>query len=156
MTVHARRIASIPRRTATGTWRAICELLSAPDSAPRHELQQVVGIAAALITEEYARDAAIVVSGTGPQVRIYTLHGEAAIEADPLDENPLNHDPTSGDWTMSLPCGEDDLEEARQAVACFPHVTVRSLVDESPATSGRLAESSVRRPIINLAALEQS
>jgi hypothetical protein len=156
MTVHARRIASIPRRTATETWQAICEMLTTPGSPARQELQGIVGIASALITEEYLRDAAVIVSGAGPQVRIYTLHGEAAIEADPLDETPLSHDPTGGDWKVSLPCGESDLDEARDAVNAFPHVEVRSLVDDAPAPSSRGAETSNRRPIINLAALEQS
>jgi hypothetical protein len=156
VTVHARRIASIPRRTATETWLAISEMVTAADSPARQELQDIVGIASALITEEYLRDAPVIVSGAGPQVRVYTLHGEAAIEADPFDETPLSSDPTSSEWTLSLPCGEDDLGEARQAVSESAHVEVRSLIDDAATASGRAVTPSGRHPVINLAALEQS
>jgi len=156
MTIHARRIASIPCRTATETWRTICELITPQDGAARRELQAIVGVASALITEEYTQGAPIVLAGTGPQVRIYTLHGDAAIEADSLDEAPLNHDPTDGDWTLSLPCGDDDLDETLRAVSESPHIEVRSLADQACSSSTSAKQLITPRPVIDLAALEQS
>lgn len=157
MTVHARRIASVPRRSAGDTWRALCELISAPGTPARAELESVLGIAAALITEEYTRECPITISGSGPQVRIYTLHGEQAIEAQPSDELPLNHDPTAGEWTLSLPCGPNYLEEAEEAIGSAPHVEVRSTSSDDTAPAATAADRQLRRrPVIDLAALERS
>lgn len=155
MTVHARRIASIPRRTATETWHSICQLVTEPGTEARQELDAITGIASALITEEYTRGAPIIVSGGGPQVRVYTLHGDDAIDADPLDETSLAQYPAQGDWRISLPCGQDDLDEAAQATAQSAHVEVRSL-EESATASARDAIDAQLRPVIDLAALERS
>lgn len=155
MTVNARRIASIPRRTATETWRSICDLITESGSEARQELDAITGIASALITEEYTRDAPIIVSGNGPQVRVYTLHGDDAIGADPLDETSLSQTPTKETWRLSLPCGEDDLDEATQATSRSPHVEVRSLAEDA-AASARVAADAKLRPVIDLAALERS
>lgn len=158
MTVHARRLASVPRRGPIDTWRAICDLVCTGGDA-RAELDAIAGVAAALMAEEYTRDEPIVVTGTGPQVRIYTLHGDQAIEADTSEELPLSHDPTAGSWVLSLPCGADDLADARAAVAGAAHVEVRALgqdVGEATASTVTTTSTSTRRPVIDLAALEQS
>jgi len=155
MTVHARRIASIPRRTATETWRSICELVTDYGTEARQELEAITGIVSALITEEYTRGTPITVSGNGPQVRVYTLHGDDAIDADPLDEAPLSQNPTERDWRLSIPCGEDDLEEATQATSRSAHVEIRPLVESTAASTQAAAEPRFR-PVIDLTALEQS
>lgn len=155
MTVHARRIASVPRRGPIDTWRAICDLIGAEGDA-RAELDGIAGIAAALIAEEYTRDDPITVSGTGPQVRIYTLHGDQAIEAETAEELPLSHAPTTGSWALSLPCADDDLVEAEAAVAAAPHVEVRTLGQTAGVAKSAASASPAARPIIDLAALERS
>ncbi len=157
MTVHARRIASVPRRGPIDTWRAICDLLCEDDDDARAELDGIAGIASALIAEEYTRDAPIIVSGVGPQVRIYTLHGDHAIEADLSEELALSHAPTAGSWILSLPCADDDLDESQEAVRRAPHVEVR-LLDQPTAQAAMAAAvaSSAGRPVIDLTALEQS
>lgn len=155
MTVQARRIASIPRRTASETWRLICELLTEPGADARRELDAITGIASALITEECTRGAPIIVSGNGPQVRVYTLHGDDAIDADSLDETPLSQIPTKVDWRLSLPCGPDDLDEATEATSGSAHVEIRSLVETKTASAQAPTEAELR-PVIDLAALERS
>lgn len=157
MTVHARRIASVPRRGPIDTWRAICDLLCQDDDEARAELDGIAGIASALIAEEYTRDAPIIVSGAGPQVRVYTLHGNQAIDADLSEELALSHAPTTGEWNLSLPCADDDLDEAQEAVRGAPHVEMRQL-DQAAAQSAMAAAatSSSGRPVIDLTALEQS
>lgn len=155
MTVQARRIASIPRRTATETWRSICELVTESGSEARQELNAITGIASALITEGYTGCTPIIVSGNGPQVRVYTLHGEDAIDSDPLDETPLSQIPCQGDWRLSLPCGEDDLDEAAQATSRSAHIEIRSLV-ETTVASAQGSTNAGLRPVINLTALERT
>lgn len=154
MTVHARRIASIPSRTATETWHTICDLVSEPGTKARHELDAIKGIASALITEEYTRVAPVIVSGTGVQVRIYTLHGDDAIDADPFDETPLTQYPTQGGWRLSLPCGAYDLDEAIQATTQSTHVEVRSLEEATAASTGDAIQAPLR-PAVDLSALER-
>jgi len=96
------------------------------------------------------------VSGSGPQVRIYTLHGDQAIEAETSEELPLSHVPTTGSWALSLPCADDDLDEAEAAVAAAPHVEVRPLGQTASAAKSTASASPAARPVIDLAALERS
>lgn len=154
MTVHARRIAAIPRRSSTETWRRVCDLVSAQGSAARSELGAVSGAAAMLIAEEYTRDAPIVFSGGGPQVRIYTLHGDDAIEADPDEETPLAFNPTAGDWNASLPCGAQDLMDITALLRSAPRITARDLAEGASIAASATATAKPVRPIIDLNELD--
>lgn len=151
MTVHARRIASVPIRTASETWRAICDLIAPHGSAARSDLDAATGLGSMLIAEEYSADDPIIVSGSGPQLRLYTLHSDEALETE-AEEDPLAFDPTAGDWKMSLPCGEVDLSAAQSAARKFDRVEVRALgaVANTAATVGTRT-----RPVIDLAELER-
>jgi hypothetical protein len=153
VTVQARRIAAIPRRSSVDTWRAISDLLARPATPARGELEAATGVAAMLIAEEYTRDAPVIMSGTGPQLRLYTLHGDEAIDADLDAETPFAFDPTDGDWSLSLPCGVDDLEEATQALSATAHITVREMTSETPVAAAALRASG--KPVINLSELER-
>ena len=117
MTVIARRIISVPERTATETWEVIARLL-APDAASSaaRELASVTGISCSLITRE-AMTSPIVLHGSGPRVRIYCLYNEAAVEGDEASESKLLFDATAGDWALSLPCPEEDLAWVQSALA---------------------------------------
>jgi hypothetical protein len=153
MTVHARRVASVPRRTSVDTWTTIVELVTTTGTAARAELLGITGLGAAAIAEEFTSDAPIIVSGTGPQVRVYTTHGDAAVEADVSDERTLSHDPTDGDWTLSMPCADEDLDDFGALAAGATHVVLRPLSED--VSSERTEAQASARPIINLAALEQ-
>lgn len=155
MTVIARRIAAVPRRSASDAWRAICDLLADRESESRTELDQIAGVAAMLIAEEYTRDAPMIVSGNGPQLRLYTLHGEEAIEADLEAETPIAFDPTGGDWTLSLPCGVDDLTEVTEALQATPRITVREMTSTVEAATTTRSVGS-RRPIVDVEELRRS
>lgn len=117
MTVVARTFCSIPKRSAFETWAVIVDML-APQagSDARRELEAVAGIASSLITRE-AMTSPIVVYGCGPRVRIYCVYDEDAITGDAANENKLAFDATDGDWHMSLPCPEDDLDWVVGALA---------------------------------------
>ena len=152
MTVHARRIAAVPRRSSVESWRAICDLVARPGSAARAELDIVAPVAAMLIAEEYTRNAPIVFSGVGPQVRIYTLHGEDAVEADLDAETPLAFDVTDGDWHASMPCGAVDFDEAEILLRSSPRINVRDAAEGASVADG--APRATSRPIIVLDELD--
>ena len=125
----ARRIASIPVRSAIETWARIVQLI-APDeqSAARRDLMAIAGIACSCITDEVVCDDPIVVYGAGPRLRIYALYGDDAVEGARTSESPLSYVPTEGDWHMSIPCGQDDLEWLERSLAAATRrVTVRGL-----------------------------
>lgn len=126
MTVLRRNLASVPRRTASETWLAICELVSEKGSDAWAELEGLTDVAAQLIAQEAMKNDAAVFSGVGPQVRIYTLHDDEAIEADPTDEQGLVNYVAEGDWSASLPADPSDLGWASRAVEKrSTHVSVR-------------------------------
>lgn len=118
MTVVARRIVSIPFRSASETWDAIVALIAPdPKSDARSELAAVTGVLSSVITDEAPRDDALVLYGNGPRVRIYCLYGEQALEGDGASEGALGFTPTGNDWRMSVPCFPDDLQWVSQALA---------------------------------------
>lgn len=145
MSVVSRAIAAIPVRTSVATWEAITDLLAPADSAGRSRLEGVTNIAAVLITAEYTQQAPIVVMpGRGPRVRIRTVHGPDAEEAH-TEEIPLTTRPCAEPgWTLSLPCGVDDIEEIREALLSHPGIEVRDVTDgitaDEPTPSGGTTE----------------
>jgi len=132
MTVIARRFRSIPERSALETWAAITELLAiGADSSSRQELVSVAGIASSLITREAMSESPIVLSGSGPRLRVYCLYGEDAITGENASEQSLAFDATSGDWHLSLPCPTDDLGWVQAALAKKnSKITARDMNDE--------------------------
>jgi hypothetical protein len=142
----ARTVAAVPVRTSVKTWEAIAGLLAPAGSPGRLRLDAVTNIAAILITAEYTSQAPIVVMpAIGPRVRIRTLHGLDAVDALP-GEIPLPASPCEeSGWTMSLPCGIDDIDEMRDALRGHPGIEVRDLTDgiavEETATSEAVAWS---------------
>ncbi len=145
MTTIARHIISDPVRTASETWKIIVDLL-APDSnsSARSELLSASGIASSLIASEALKDSPIIVYGSGPRIRIYCLYGEDAIMGDDANESVLSSNPTAGDWVMSLPCPEDDLEWVQNALSKrSQRITVRDMntpvENEETNTNGKSA-----------------
>lgn len=130
MSVIARKVRSVPVRTSVGTWNVIVDLLSTRDQPAREHLNAITNTAAMVIAEEYTRDAPIVVKpAAGHRIRIYTVHGSTAIEAE-ANEAPLATWPLTADgWTVSLPCGVDDIDDVRAALAPFPFAEVRDVTD---------------------------
>jgi hypothetical protein len=126
MTTIRREIVSVPRRTPAETWDAICELVSKAGSDARSELRRAANVATTLIAQEATKDNAAVFSGTGPQVRIYTLHDDDSIEADLDDEQPLTTYVADGEWSASLPADASDVGWASAALEkASTRITVR-------------------------------
>jgi hypothetical protein len=117
-TVIARRVASTPLRTASQTWTKIIEILAPdPASTARAELRSAAGVACASISSEATRDAAIVVWGAGPRVRIYCVFDDDAITGDDVNEDVLTRSATDGDWKMSIPCQPEDVSWSSNKLA---------------------------------------
>lgn len=159
MTVVARRVPSIPTRTAGETWAAICDLLAEPGSKARTELKAVASLAAELIAEEFTAAAPIVVTGTGgPRVRVYTVHGDQAMELDD-DGTSLAFWPCDGQgWAISFPCGPDDIDEIRAALSAYPRFSVRDAdggVDLAAGPGSASRSADLNGPIINIAEMEK-
>jgi hypothetical protein len=155
VSVVARRLASVPRRTSVETWLQVVELVTAEESEAREELLSVASVASMLIAEEYTQTAPITISGGGPVVRVYTLHGDEAIETDFADETDLAFDPTVGDaWLLSLPAQGTDVEVAQQAVAGAAHVEVRD-VAEVERLAAIPTTNSQRELVLDLEELER-
>lgn len=150
MTVIARRLASVPERSAVDTWNAIVELI-APDSrsSARNELAAVAGVACSLIASEMA--APIVIYGSGPRLRIYCLYGDEAIEGDNVSEGSLTYVPTEEDWRMSLPCPEEELGWVQKSLRSSTRVSAR---DEDEDVGDEKSEDRSARgegvPTVNL------
>lgn len=158
MTTIARRVRSTPVRTATETWALIVDLITAGDNTIRGPLAAVGDVAAMLISEEHSANDPIILSGCGPQIRIYTLHGHAAIDEASANEAPLTI--TAGDaWQLTFPAtgAGADLDLATTALTNVAHV---GMYDPSAADLADSARSTninapARTPItVNLAALE--
>ena len=148
MSVIARRIAAVPVRTSVVTWRTIADLLARAASPAREQLDAVTNIGAMLVAEEYTALAPIIVQpASGARIRIYTVHGEAAIEAQ-TDEQPLATWPLDQPgWTISLPCGRTDLDNVRAALAEHPAFAVRDVADGIDA-GNRERQTTDARPLI--------
>lgn len=117
-TVMARRVASTPTRTAAQTWQKIVEILTSDAAGEsRKELNKAAGVACASISSEATRDAAIVVWGGGPRVRVYCVFDEDAITGDGVSEGALPTSPTEGDWKMSIPCLSEDVAWSKESLA---------------------------------------
>src|SRR5262249_20744703 len=151
MSVVARRIASVPRRTSVETWRRVVELVSATDSDARAELEGVTSVAAMLIADEQTKTAPITVSGGGPLVRGYTPHGDDA------SEDELACDPTAGDsWVLSLPATRPDVAAAETHLVNAPHVAVRDVdADDGERSSEASAKALVGDLVLDLEQLER-
>jgi hypothetical protein len=154
VTVLARRIASVPRRTSVETWQVIIELLAPAGTLARATLDAATGPAAMVIAEEVTRAAPIMLSGNGPQLRIYTLHGEAATEADLDQEMSFPFVPTDGNWALSLPASPEDLEAVGTALAAISsRLSVRDSTDGDRVAMASRRSASI--PTINTTELER-
>ena len=148
--VVARRVASTPTRTASGTWSRIVELLAPdPTSPARIELAAAAGVACSSISSEAPKGDPFVVFGVGPRVRIYCVFGDDAITGDGVNDDALLNVPTAGDWAMSIPCLPEDLKWSQaQLAAVSSRITARALGEEVPACD---AKDSAETPLtINL------
>ena len=153
MTTIARRIGAIPLRTSYDTWQFITDLLCAGGQDLELQLNEAADVASMLIAEEHTAENPIVLSGCGPQVRIYTIHGMGAIDGSQVNEQPIAIIATS-EWRLNFPATGSDYELASTALAQMAHVSV---YDPTGATVNARAGAQSQSPqsvIIDLTPLE--
>jgi hypothetical protein len=99
-------------------------------SAARTELFAVAGVASSIITDQFPKNVPIVVTCDGPRTRIHCTYDEDAIDGTGASEDALGFDPLAGKWTLSFPCGKDDLAWVQAALKPHPHVCARGLDEQ--------------------------
>jgi hypothetical protein len=111
-----RDIGSIPLRSAEETWRTIKQLVTGADSVDAGQLDTAASVMAVLITDEVFRTEPLTLAGVGPRLVIYLRHGVDALEQGG-GVDALTWNPTAGDWTLFVPCGEGDFEWTKKTLA---------------------------------------
>lgn len=150
MSVVARRVRATPERGAVDAWQLIVDLIAPKDGAARRELLGIEGIASSIISTESPRNAAMVVRGKGPRVRIYCLYDDEAISGDDGNEATLPDCPTDGDWVMSLPADADDVAWVKDALAkTSKRVTVREKSEAFDGGEEKSKQTSTTEAAIN-------
>lgn len=132
-TVARRTICSSPQRDTLTSWSVIVDLLTSTNTDARPELESVAGIASSIIAEKACENSPIIVSCEGPQTRIYCIYDDDAIDGSDANEDSLGFDPLKGDWSISLPCTEDDLSWVQSALkAKSNRITARDMSEKKP------------------------
>ncbi len=153
MSVVARRIRATPERGASDAWQVIVDLIAPKDGTARRELLGIEGIASSIISTESPKDAAMVVRGKGPRVRMYCLYDDEAISGDDANEAALADCPTDEDWVMSLPADADDVAWVKDALAKKSvRVTVREKSEAFDDGEEQSKQASTTEAAINMEA----
>jgi len=124
-----RDISAIPSRSASETWEAIIDLVTRKGSKDVRWLRDAVGVMGSIIADEHPKDCAMVLEGVGAQLRIYCRYGMgAAEEGDAVD--PLTWNPKAGDWTLHVPCDEENIAWVKNSLAgTSPRIKVFDVSD---------------------------
>ena len=110
-----RDVSSIPLRSAGDTWQCIIELVTGTDSKDTQQLRSATGVMGSIITDEHPTARAITLEGVGPQLRIYCRYGIKAVEEGEKVDS-LTWNPTAGNWTMHVPCDEENIGWVKQSL----------------------------------------
>lgn len=111
-----RDISSIPFCSAGDTWQRIIDLVTGAGSKDVQQLKKAAGVMGSVITDEHPARRAIMLEGVGPQLRIYCRYGMKAVEeGEKVD--CLTWNPTEGDWTMHVPCDEENIDWVKQSLS---------------------------------------
>lgn len=118
-----RDVSSIPFRSASETWQSIVDLVTGPGSKDTQQLKNAAGVMGSIITDELPASHAVMLEGVGAQLRIYCRYGMKALEEGGKVDS-LTWNPTAGDWTMHVPCDEENIEWVRKALAGTARIKV--------------------------------
>ena len=111
-----RDINSIPFSSASETWQRIVDLITGNGSTDSKQLHDATGVMASIISDEHPANHPIVVEGVGPQLRVYCRYGMKAVEKGTEEVDALTWNPTAGNWTMHVPCDEENLSWVRKSL----------------------------------------
>lgn len=136
-----RDIASVPLRTGAETWDKIVELITGPDSIDTGQLEAASSVMATLLAEEIYADHPLTLKGKSHRLVVYCVYGGDALLARE-DVDPLSWNPTSENWTLFVPCGDDDRDWAGRALKQrAPRITLHA-PDEVPAEPSEEADKT--------------
>src|SRR6266481_2333681 len=132
-----REVSSIPCRSASETWQQIVDLITGNGSVDVKQLHDASGVLASIITDEHPAQKPITVEGVGAQLRVYCTYGMKAVEEGEKVDS-LTWNPTAGDWTMHVPCDDENLSWVKSALAkTSPRIRVYD-VEEDHAEEGSI------------------
>jgi hypothetical protein len=136
-----RDIGSVPLRTGGETWSRIVDLITASDSIDVGQLGAAASVMATLLAEEIHDDHPLTVKGKSHRLVIYCAFGGEALSAGE-EVDPLTWNPTSEDWTLFVPCSEDDRAWATATLKeRAPRIKLHD-PDETPAELSEEIEKS--------------
>jgi hypothetical protein len=111
-----RDIASIPLRSSEDTWAEYKKLVTGTGSVDIQQFDAAATVMTSLVTDEAFREEPLTLSGVGPRLVVYLLHGHDALEAG-ANIDKLGWNPTAGDWKLFVPCPEEQFEWAKKTLA---------------------------------------
>lgn len=136
-----RTIASIPKRSAAQTWKAITDLVTGSGSVDATTLTAAASVMESVIADEHPATVPIVMKGVGSRLVIYCLYGEDAMDAD-IEVEKLNWNPTAGNWSMTAPSDAGDVAWMNKTLKDrAPRITIHDVcapAEESEETSTSL------------------
>jgi hypothetical protein len=128
-----RDVSSVPFRSAGETWQVIIDLLTGKGSKDLQQLKNASGVMGSIITDEHPASRAIMVEGVGAQLRIYCRYGLKAVEEGGKVDS-LTWNPTAGDWTMHVPCDQENIDWVKKSLAdSSPRIKVFDVVESDRA-----------------------
>ena len=137
-----RDIASVPLRTGAETWSTIVDLITGSDSIDSSQLTAAASVMATLIAEELHGENPLTMVGEGHRLVIYCTFGADALIAG-TDVDAFGWNPTADDWTLHVPCGDDDLDWAGATLAIrAPRIKLHKL-GEPPAVLNEAASTAM-------------
>jgi hypothetical protein len=143
-----RDISSIPLRSASDTWERIIALVTGPGSKDVGQLSSATGVMASIITDEHPARRAILLEGVGAQLRIYCRFGMKALETG-AQVDALTWNPTAGNWTMHVPCDDENIDWVKKSLAkCAPRIKVFDVSDADRAEEEQVPAESKGGPIL--------
>ncbi|HEY3252167.1 MAG TPA: hypothetical protein VGK25_13745 [Ignavibacteria bacterium] len=117
MSAVKRIIISNPERTSVETWAKITDIICSQDMEAKSEFDKVSNVTASLLSEEFMKDHPMIMKGGGSQLRVYCLYGEDAITGEDANEDQLSWNITEKDWTVFMPCSEEELTWYEKAIS---------------------------------------
>lgn len=111
-----RDIASIPQRSATETWARYRTLVTGAGSVDVGQFDAAASVMCSLITAEAFKVRPLTLTGVGDRLVAYLVHGQESLETGD-DVDPLNWNPTAGDWRLFVPCPEEQYDWAKETLS---------------------------------------
>ena len=136
-----RDISSIPLRSADETWQTITRLITGTGSLDTGQLNAAATVMASLISDEAFKDEPLTLAGVSHRLVIYLLHGSDGLEhGQTLDA--LNWNPTAGDWTLFVPCPDEQFDWVKKTLARRATRCVVMRPGEKPAGEDKMTDKA--------------